>query len=64
MGFIDGSPVDTGNVLNPMIKKICLTKDMTFLTKSYYEWNKMDKPVIFPLVMRSQMKKTLKSNSS
>ena len=46
MGFTDEHPVGTYPVLNLKNQKISLTKYMTFLNKSYDEWDKVDKSVI------------------
>ena len=43
-GYIDGNPIGTYWVLNPRTKKIILTRDMTFLKKSYWDYN--EKPVL------------------
>ena len=35
-------------MFNPKMRKISLTKDVTFLHKSYGEWSKVEKPVMVP----------------
>ena len=41
-----GQPTGTYGVLNPKTKKITSTQDMTFLQKSYWDYNKVEKPVM------------------
>ena len=46
MGFVDGHLVSTFWVLRPEMRKITHTYDVTFLNKSYNEFNKVDDTVI------------------
>ena len=60
MGFADGHPVGTYQVLNPKTYKICLTKYMTFLNKSYDQWGKVKNPVLVPASYEGLMRERLK----
>ena len=46
MGFTKSYPTHTYCILNPKTKKIILTKDVTFLQKSYRDYSKVEKPVL------------------
>ena len=48
VGFAEGHLVGTYCVYSLKTKKVILTKDMTFLQKSYSEWNKVKKPLMVP----------------
>ena len=43
VGFAEGHPVVTYHAFNTKTRKISLTKDTTFLDKSFGEWNKVKK---------------------
>ena len=46
VGYTDGHPNGTYQVFNPKTKKIILTRDVTFLQKSYGESIKVEKYVL------------------
>ena len=56
VGYTDGHPTVTYRVFNPKTKKVILTRDMTFLQKSYGDYSKVEKHVMGLQVMRGQMK--------
>ena len=43
VGFVKSHPVSNHGVNNPKARIIILTKDVTFLHKSYRDWNKVEK---------------------
>ena len=46
VGCADGHPTSAYWVFNPKTEKIILTRDLTFLQKSYGDYNKVEKPVL------------------
>ena len=48
VGFAEGHPIGTYHVSKPNTKNIVLTKIMTFLQKSYVDWNKIKKLAVIP----------------
>ena len=46
VGYADNHPTGTYRIFNPKTKRIILTRDVTFLNKSYGEFYKVEKPVI------------------
>ena len=45
MHYAENHPTSTYQIFNPKTKRIILTRDVTFLNKSYSEYNKVEKPV-------------------
>ena len=60
LDFAYGNQFNTYQVLNPKTSNICLFTGMTFFNKTCGKWDKVDKWVLFPLVMNGQMWKALK----
>ena len=46
VGYTEGHSTGTYRIFNPKTNKIILTRDVTFLQKSYSEYTKVDKPVV------------------
>ena len=46
VGYAEGHPTGTYQVFNPKTKQVILTRDMTFLQKSYGECSKVEKPAL------------------
>ena len=46
VGYDKNHPPSTYRILNPKTKRIILTRDVTFLNKSYSEYNRVGKPTI------------------
>ena len=46
VGYAEIHPTGTYHIFNPKIKRIILTCNVTFLNKSYGEYNKVEKPTI------------------
>ena len=42
VGYAENHPAGTYQIFNPKTKKIILTRDMTFLQKSYSEYTKVE----------------------
>ena len=55
MGCLGGSPFSTNQFLNPK------TKDITFLNKSYDEWDKVKNPAVVPISYRGSDKERVKT---
>ena len=49
VGFAKGHPIGTYQVFNPKTKKIILTKDVTFLQKSFREYSMFEKPLLITM---------------
>ena len=60
MGFVDGHLVGTYAVFNAKTQTINLTKDVTLLSYSFDEWNKVEKPTIIPLSCKGYNDEKLK----
>ena len=48
--FAGGHPTDTYRAFNPKTNKIILSKDVTFLQKSYADFSKVEKPVLTTMI--------------
>ena len=46
LGYTDDHPTSAYQVFNPKAKKIILTRDLSFLQKSYRDYNKVKNPVL------------------
>ena len=49
VGYADGHPTSSCWVYNTKTKNIILTQDVTFLQKSYKDFNKVEKPVLITM---------------
>ena len=49
VGYAENHPTGTYWVFNPKTKCIILTRDLSFLNKSYIEYSKVQKPVILTM---------------
>ena len=49
VGYANNHPTGTYHIFNPKTKRIILTWDVTFLNKSYGDYNKVEKPVILTM---------------
>ena len=46
IGYAKNYPTGTYQIFNPKTKRIILTRDVTFLQKSYGEYSKVEKSVV------------------
>ena len=56
VSFAEGQSVDASHVYNPKTMKISLTKDVTFLHKSYRKWCKVENSVMVGQMMMTKSK--------
>ena len=50
VGYAQNHPASTYWIFNPKTKKIILTRDVTFLQKSYGEYTKVEKPTVLTMI--------------
>ena len=62
--FTECHPVRTYNVFTTKTRLISLTKDVTLLSESFGEWNKIKKPTVIPMVYERLYNKEIKVSAN